>query len=137
MSPAPWHRSKSRAVALLVSYLGLQASGLAHSVVVRHVLCVQHGEEVEVGDPLPAPPDPHRHATFTGHATCPIDGPHTHSDHHCVVAQQGRLDTPMLAAGLLIQPAVSVAGRAPPRLRTLASSPWRPLEVAPKTSPPV
>ena len=136
MFPARRQRSRRWAAALLLGYLGLQASGLAHSVVVRHVLCVQHGEEVEVHDPLlPAPPETPLQGTIAGHPACPFDGAHGHTDHHCLVAQQGRLDAPLTAPGPWVHCVASVAERTQPGLVPVAS-PWRPLVVAPKTSPP-
>jgi hypothetical protein len=122
---------------LAVLCLACQASTLIHLMVVAHVPCVEHGELIDVrpdAPPAVVQPPAAAAAHFALCAPGPVVPPHSHD--HCAVLATRR------ESALLSQPAQWVldgAGQAstcrPAEVRSTPA--LRPLDVAPKSSPPV
>ncbi len=122
---------------LAVLCLACQASTLVHLVVVAHVPCAEHGELIDVRAeaPLAGAAAPVAHAAGLA-LVSPVAEPPPHSHDHCAVLATRRENA------LVSQPSLLVLDRAvvaQPRCTPDAAPPpaMRPLDVAPKSSPPV
>lgn len=122
---------------LAVLCLACQASTLVHLVVVAHVPCAEHGELIDVRAeaPLARAAVPVLGAASVA-LVSPAAEPPPHSHDHCAVLATRRENARVSQPPLLVLDRAVVAQ---PRCTAEATSPaaMRPLDVAPKSSPPV
>lgn len=124
------HRQRTPvcATALGVVFLAVQWSGFMHRLEVQHAVCAEHGEAVHVsGRPATA--------TASGPLLDPVPGAGLDGHDHCAWAFAGRGEIPV---GSVVR-AVPAATGSPPVGWSQRHAPppqVRPLELAPKASPP-
>jgi hypothetical protein len=114
------------AVAMLV---GSQLAALAHAAAVRHVVCEEHGEQIEVATPV-GPIDSCPQSHFVG-----VTG-HVGGHDHCEIARVlgSSLDPTARVPVIELAPSATDVAVSPPSQTTAA---FDLVLIAPKTSPPL
>ena len=134
-----WSKTRKAALAMLILFAAGQTASLAHWLCVRHAICLEHGEMIELSDiqaaaASAAPRSTAPGASPMGFARAVQAAAYQHD--HCVVAVQRRESMALRPPLFPTTPAFVGALLAEPLARSEGDSD-RILLAAPKTSPPV